>query len=367
MSRSLLEALVMAAALLFPISACSPAEDRGNGRSAARDATEAPEPPAIAQPMPVLAEHDARDPAIALRRVPDNFARPAKTILPDEASPDDAALAVDAPTAPSLVETAVVVDEPAAAPSIAAEPDAVEPPAPSEPGSEAKVASADPNALADISAAAERSLLQLRLADLATQNEEMARRLKKLEEKVERLEDNTSHETLGFGLGLASGLKGAKGEYRLVMEANLRYVYACLYAKTGFCGGLAANLRIWDIQIHWIGAGVMYYGDYGDKGALSVPEFGRSMDLMLTSGLDWRVWEGLEIRAQVAWFIPPPGPIYEKAKERIEQAVDEIDLKDPNRRKPDTKAPKDAWGIVTDAYSRAFRSPYLVIGARWEF
>ena len=163
---------------------------------------------------------------------------------------------------------------------------------------------------------------------------------------------------------IASGLKEAKGEYRFVMEANLRYVFACLYARNGVCGGLAANLRIWDIQLHWIGVGVMYYGGYGDDRALSVPEFGRKLDLMLTSGLDWRIWNGLEIRAQVAWFIPPPGPIYDKAKERIERAVDEVSVENPI---PDKKAPKEAWDIVVDAYERAFRSPYLVIGVRWEF
>lgn len=210
----------------------------------------------------------------------------------------------------------------------------------------------------------EASSLDQRLSELEKQNRELLERLKKLDAKVEDLKDQTDHETLGFGLGLASGLKEAKGRYFLVVDANLRYIFGCIYAQNRFGVGLTAQMRLWDVELRWLGIGVMYYDDVP---ALSVPEFGRSLDLMLTSGFDWRVWKGLEIRAQVAWFIPPPGPIYDKAWKRIEQAADEVDIKYPNKRKVDKKAPEEAWDIVTDAYSRAIRSPYLIIGVRWEF
>ncbi|MFA6603345.1 MAG: hypothetical protein WCT10_00720 [Patescibacteria group bacterium] len=255
-------------------------------------------------------------------------------------------------------------------PLIAFEPDAItgaELPEPVAADQRPESTDAESESSAEFSSAPEKNRLQLQLDDLQSQNAELIERIEKLDEKITRLESKTSHETVGVGIGIASGLKNAQGEHRLVLEANLRYFYACLYAQNGVCGGVSTNLHLWNVRLRWFGIGLMYYGNYGIDRALSVPEFERKFDLMLTSGLDWRVWEGLELRAQAAWFIPSPKPVYNKAKERIEQAAEEFDIYDSDSRAAARHAPSDAWDIVTEAYKRAFRSPYLIIGARWEF
>jgi len=350
MSRPFVQLLVLASGLCLPISACSSCGDDTAAIDAGRNAPKRALPDQVSDGRVVREETVPPRPKAEVRRP---ATRAVRALPPVETPPSEGLPTLSEPPVETETPVTPPEDVPPEVPSAPPPPpEAVQAPTP-----------ADRRGLIPVSVddMADAMVLQLRLKQLEDQNQELRRRLEKLEGKVGRIDDNTSHETLGFGLGLASGLKEAKGEYRLVLEANLRYVTASIYAKTGFSLGLAANLRIWDLQLHWIGVGVMYYGD---GRALSVPEYGRSCDLMLTSGLDWRIWNGLELRAQVAWFIPPPGPIYDRAKKRLEEAVDDFDVNDT---KPAEKAPKDAWGIVTDAYGRAFRSPYLVFGLRWEF
>jgi len=362
MSRTIIEVIALACGLLFNIPACTCSENK-DGEIPEKDQPVVPivEPSRPVEPAPTIPGESAAPRQTRTkkpRQVPVEQPKqviempPSVGTSPEEGTgkPSDRT-GSDIPAPPTLQgdDQTAPTESPPEADTVVPEPSGEK--APTDPGPM-------------VHQVYEASSLDQRLAELEKQNRELLERLKKLDAKVEDLKDQTDHETLGFGLGLASGLKEAKGRYHLVVDANLRYIFGCLYAQNRFGIGLTAQIRLWKVQLRWLGVGVMYYDDVP---ALSVPEFGRSLDLMLTSGLDWRVWEGLEIRAQVAWFIPPPGPIYDKAWKRIEQAADEVDIKDLNRRKVDKKAPGEAWDIVTDAYKRAIRSPYLIIGLRWEF
>lgn len=364
MSRTIIEVLALACGLLFNIPACTCAEDKSAP-------VQRPTQPVIREDGPAEPfDPPSAAPGKTVEQPPVPAQKPQRKSLKHPKQ--------DSPTSVPDIRSPAEKESPVSPPAETARSEQAPPTvpqdgqmAPTDTPPETSPAETEPPA--DIPPAAtgpiahqvyETSSIDERLAQLEKQNKELLERLKNLDAKIDDLKDRTDHETLGFGLGLASGLKEAKGRYFLVVDANLRYLFGCIYAQNRFGAGLTAQMRLWNVQLRWLGVGVMYYDDVP---ALSVPEFGRSLDLMVTSGLDWRVWEGLEIRAQVAWFIPPPGPIYDKAWKRIEQAADEFDIKDPNKRKVDKKAPEEAWDIVTDAYKRAIGSPYLIIGLRWEF
>ncbi len=183
-----------------------------------------------------------------------------------------------------------------------------------------------------------------RLSDLEKQ-------VKDLKERVGDVEEEQRHRTFGIGPDLLVPVR--RGRTLLGAEANLRYFYGCYYLNAGGCLGVNATVEVWRFKLRWLGAGV--FVNQGEP--LTAPELPRNWDIMLTSGVDCRVWRGLELRAQADWFFPNPGGAYQAAAKRIRRGIRELDL----------KAPKDAWGIVVDAYTQAARSPYLSLGVRWEF
>ncbi len=180
---------------------------------------------------------------------------------------------------------------------------------------------------------------------------DLEKQVKDLRERVGDVEEEQRHRTFGAGPDLLVPLRA--GRTRFGAEANLRYFFGCYYLNAGGCLGVNAIVEVWRFRLHWIGAGV--FVNQGEP--LTAPELPRNWDLMFTSGADCRVWRGLELRAQVNWFFPNPGGAYQAAEKRIRRGIRELDL----------RAPKDAWGIVADAYTSAARSPHLSLGARWEF
>lgn len=222
---------------------------------------------------------------------------------------------------------------------------------------------------------------------LLKQNEEILEGIRALEADREQqaIEDSLLRSLVELGFGVL--WRGEEGPYA-VIEGNLSYLFACYVVDRGVCVGFVPTIEISRVRIKPIGIGLMYYQH--ENKPLTVQYVPRRWDFMFTSGYDLSLWEGLDIRAQVSWFIPNPGAVsryvekrlkqhhreyrqeYDDAERRIRNEDDPYTIKEHYRELADIAerygdAVEDDLNQFSRAYSRAGESYLVLIGMRWRF
>lgn len=212
------------------------------------------------------------------------------------------------------------------------------------------------------------------------QNKAMAAEIKslrmRLDEKVER--------KVGFGAGLA--MQGPRSE--LMLEGNLQFLFGCYVPGHGGCLGFVPTINVWRLSIRPSGIGIMSYHD--DAAPLSVRYIPRDWDVVWTTSGDLDIVGKLRLRVQFTWFFPNPGAVLGYSRDRVEEDVNDYHrkLREDYERAKDvrTEEEAEAWrddvkkdydefrgklredsDIPGDAYKKAWKTPWVIIGLRYEF
>lgn len=189
---------------------------------------------------------------------------------------------------------------------------------------------------------------------------------------------------IGFGLGLA-----AQGERSgLMLEGNLQFLFGCYMVGYGGCVGFTPTINVWRLSIRPAGVGLMFYHDGADP--LTVRYIPRDWDVVWTTSGDLDLVGKLRLRVQLTWFFPNPGAVFGYAGDRIDAHVNEYDRKvrEDYERAKDIRSEEeaDAWrddvkndyrefranlredgDIPGEAYKKAWKTPWIIIGLRYEF
>lgn len=193
-----------------------------------------------------------------------------------------------------------------------------------------------------------------RLDELEQRNRRLTKRVSELEGRATELEEATAHQTFGIGMGM-----GMPSDWRysphFALEANLHYLFGYYYQGAG--GGLGLNtlLEVWRLKFRALGLGVFWGG--GEE--FSIAEVKRSWDIMLRSGLDIRIWRGLELRAEVQWFFPNPGAVFRYAEHVAREDYEEGDSA--------REIGRTSWSTLRESYWDVLWTPVVYMGVRWEF
>ncbi len=210
-----------------------------------------------------------------------------------------------------------------------------------------------------------RSNLLLK-ADLAVQKMMVASLEDRFSALESVIEEDGSYKFAAVGLGLS--FKTAGGSVAaLKIQGNLGGFSGFYYVGTG--GGVAWSMVIHSgrVRISPLGFGLMVYQD--PKNAFTSCWLKRSVDMVLPFSVDVRVWEGITVGAQIAWFIPNPVDVAiaskDAGKSSVENANPTLDMRSltdvPNN------ALNDSGDVISRAFGDAFKGPRLEFGAKWTF
>jgi len=229
--------------------------------------------------------------------------------------------------------------------------------------------------------------LEEALADLTEQNRQLAASIDRLGRSIKEGPDEKRDAIYGVGAGVLV----TTGQAQLILDANLKYVFACYYPRKGECLGAVSTIEAGQVRYHPIGLGIFRYDDRNDP--LSAEFLPRGWDFMVTSGLDIRLMGSLFLRFQVAWFFPNPFDVQSYVQDRVKEDLAEWE-RQHNRNYAaardqaaglDTNTPVDfaeaekenvkhishaisdhtskAWG----SYKKAGQKPWFQLELRWEF
>jgi hypothetical protein len=161
---------------------------------------------------------------------------------------------------------------------------------------------------------------QKALVDQNEQVSQLEKRATSAEEKIEALDNVDSHQTIGFGIGDSIALGGGKNH--LMVEANVRWIYAQYHSGAGWGAGLRSNLDIFNvIMLHPISLGMF---SYTGSAPYTSPEFGANrVDLTVGTGASFRIFKGAKISAGIMWYFANPASAFSTAKGLIDAAKGE--------------------------------------------
>lgn len=217
--------------------------------------------------------------------------------------------------------------------------------------------------------AAAYETLHRKYDELEGLNLDLVEQNRRLQQELDAVHEAAGHVIFGAGLSLMVPTDGGN-DVGFGFEANLYGLYGHYYVKQGGGFGLMSTWNIAGyVRLHLIGLGAFFY----EEGPLSAKNLDRGWDLTVSSGLDVRIWEGIEIRARATWFIPNPVALYDMGKDKVSDAAQKVkdqigggDLSGANDLNPGDFA-NEALGSVGDALLEALKAPRIEFGVRWEF
>lgn len=217
------------------------------------------------------------------------------------------------------------------------------------------------------------------------QNAQLAEQIRALEKRLDERTEPEHKRLFEIGTGFAFR-QGDVG--RFVLEANLAWINATLILPGGWGVGLGPTIEAWRFRFRPFAVGLLWYFDRHHP--LVVRAIPRDWDFLVSTAADFLVWRGLQVRFQVFWTFPNPGDVMDFASKRAAGHWDEFredidrnsweashadDAEDANvaweRSKDDVEDfasdLRDDGSIFNEAYKRAGKLPYFLIGIRWEF
>jgi len=206
--------------------------------------------------------------------------------------------------------------------------------------------------------------LEGQVRDLEQKQRDLEAKLAGQEKRLSLAEELLSYQTLSVGLGI--GIPKGEGSYRALLQVNAGPVSGYYYVTAGYGVAVVVPVKLWMLRIKPIGFGI--FKNSNENKPMLVSDYHRSLDFMLVSGIETRVWKGLTFNFELNWFIPlsastPANILEQKAKE----GADQIDPNDPNSLNTAGDTAKQGVDTIADAYKRAWRTPMIVIGLHWVF